>query len=117
MANKLARAPTLGGALSVSKALGRVSSGRPPSAARQRVIEIAPQHPPCFGGQEAWLGWLIEADLSADENTRVTVPGKVGFNMAINFCIDCVGGIEKRRIQAEGRCKPDFLRKQVGVKP
>lgn len=86
---------------------------------RQRVARMAPQHPPCFGSQAAWvewLGWALEAD---DQTVQVLVreradgvPTKKArvFNRDINFCADCVRNQVRTRMEQSGRCRPDWLR-------
>lgn len=75
-----------------------------------RIKSLAPQHPPCFRGQEQWVEWLALAQASDTQRERPLRAGLTSFNSNLNFCIDCEPGQWRDFIRSSGRCKPDFLR-------
>lgn len=69
------------------------------------AIKGAPEAPPCFPSQEAWIGYLLTAQ-SCNKQT----PFHNGvFRLYWNFCEDCTKA-HAAAMSAEGKCNPSLFR-------
>ena len=91
----------------------------------ERLQDMAPPAPPCFDGADQWHEYLAWCAASEERGFSPTVSGSESpteagapsilhkrrmFNTSLPFCSDCAGGCFQRRMQAAGRCRPDWLR-------
>lgn len=91
------------------------------------IIEAtAPERPPCFDSDAAWIDWLVGAHLSGEKilrrvdvgrtraDRRAGRPGnrETWFEILptdrIDFCADCTAS-RRGRMEAAGRCHPSTV--------
>lgn len=74
------------------------------------LVGIAPQCPPCFKGEEAWLDWLVQDAAEVNRPGRPESPihfSRDGFvfNRRLDYCQDCTK-THHMEMKSRGRCKP-----------
>lgn len=80
----------------------------------ERASELAPQAPPCFSSQDAWVDFVAQAAESVDDAVNPIKVVRIGnkqeriFNPLFAFCADCMEG-HRVKMRAQDRCRPNWL--------
>lgn len=82
----------------------------------QRVMELAPPHPPCFEDQREWRQYLLWCVRSVEiKPIKVASSGAASFNHELEFCADCCKA-HRVEMELQERCRPSWLRDMAAAK-